>query len=61
METYLFDFAEDLYGRAMELQYIQYLRPEQNSIRFPPCKRDDSPRVENAKQALKEARREAEI
>ena len=28
IETFLFDFDEDIYGREMEIQFIQYLRPE---------------------------------
>lgn len=28
IETYLFDFNEDIYGRGMELRFLSYLRPE---------------------------------
>ncbi len=28
IETYLFDFEEDLYGQKMEVRFLQYLRPE---------------------------------
>ncbi len=28
IETYLFDFDEDIYGRAMELRFLKRLRPE---------------------------------
>ncbi len=28
LETFLFDFAEDLYGQEMELRFVQFLRPE---------------------------------
>lgn len=28
IETYLFDFSEDLYGQTMELRFLKYLRPE---------------------------------
>jgi riboflavin kinase / FMN adenylyltransferase len=29
IETYLFDFNEDIYGRGMELRFVQCLRPEE--------------------------------
>lgn len=29
VETHLLDFNQDLYGSTMELQFVQYLRPEQ--------------------------------
>ena len=28
IETYIFDFDEDIYGSGMEIQFIRYLRPE---------------------------------
>jgi riboflavin kinase/FMN adenylyltransferase len=28
IETYLLDFDEDIYGREMEIRFLQYLRPE---------------------------------
>ena len=28
VETFLFDFDEDIYGHTMEIQFLQYLRPE---------------------------------
>ena len=28
LEAYLFDFAEDLYGRVIEVALIEYIRPE---------------------------------
>lgn len=28
IETYLFDFSEDIYGRIMELRFLSFLRPE---------------------------------
>ena len=28
IETFLFDFNEDIYGMEMELQFIKYIRPE---------------------------------
>ncbi len=28
IETYLFDFDEDIYGREMEVRFLSYLRPE---------------------------------
>jgi len=28
IETFLFDFDEDIYGRSMELNFVRYLRPE---------------------------------
>lgn len=29
LETYIFDFAEDLYGRSIEVELVQFLRAEE--------------------------------
>ncbi|HKH34715.1 MAG TPA: riboflavin kinase, partial [Beijerinckiaceae bacterium] len=29
LETYLFDFAGDLYGRTVEVEFVSFIRPEE--------------------------------
>lgn len=53
LEVYLFDFAGDLYGRAMRVEFHAFLRPELKYEGPEPLKRQIAADVEAAKRLLR--------
>jgi riboflavin kinase/FMN adenylyltransferase len=52
LETYLFDFDGDLYGKHMAVEFIAYLRPEMKLDNLEALKKQISIDSENARHAL---------
>ena len=52
METFLFDFSEDIYGRGLELQFVQRLRGEEKFDSLDALTAQMARDVENAKKVL---------
>ena len=52
IETFLFDFDEDIYGRGMELRFVLYLRPEATFDSLAALKVQMAQDVEDARAAL---------
>ena len=54
IETFLFDFNEDIYGTEIELQFVKYIRPEQKFDSLDSLVVQMKSDVEVAKKALRE-------
>ncbi len=56
IETFIFDFSEDIYGRGMELQFVQRLRGEEKFDSLAALTAQMARDVDNAKAILRERR-----
>jgi riboflavin kinase/FMN adenylyltransferase len=54
LETHLFDFAADIYGRRIEVEFVHFLRPERNFGSVEALRRQMHLDAEQARQVLKE-------
>jgi riboflavin kinase/FMN adenylyltransferase len=52
IETYLVDFAGDLYGKTLRIEFLRYLRPEQKFDSMPALHRQIERDVEAARQYI---------
>lgn len=57
VETHIFDFAGDVYGREMEVQFLQYLRPERKFDSVEALTAEMRRNIQEGRKVFKEYRR----